>query len=975
MKKQTIISLAVCALSFGAIAAAVSAKETVRADAYDTRDIYVAFGADSAWKSWNAGASDTKVYSWGGSVALTAFPGDAVTEVIISEVHYFKVTIPTDRTNMIVSVWGGEVNQNKTANLDIPTDGKNLFTVTSDNGDGNLQNGNWSVLDTTGETIPTSDFSSWNLTGSVNEWNLNDDNYKFAYDTTNKVWTLTKTLAANTEFKVVADHSWSYEVAHLFASKLNDTAKLETLTGGNVKVKADGDYTFTIKDTLNKDNYSSASVSDVTVSFTPQEVPAVDITSWNLAGTMNEWSTEDANFAFSHDTTNKVYTITTELSAGTKFKAAGNKGWSYSIGSLFVEKINDSSKLVLDGEDVKVVAAGTYTLTIADNLTDKTLSTATKDVVTVSYEESTPEPATKFTQTAAYFSSLSGDAAWSKVYAYAWDGEGTGKVENAAWPGVELSAIGTNELGQTVYSIGDLTDYSGLVLNNGLSGEDERKSADISASTFAEGDDSLYLTGESSPYAAGSYKYDSSKITPSEPTPEPVYTLQIGDAEPVNLSSKDGTAEGLKKEHYVEGLDLVGDTELVFKLNGTKIDRHIGTASSGTDISNVVFTYDTTDTELVVSIKVHNDAEGVGIYLKEWNDGGYSVWIGGYAETPVPEPVYTLQIGDAEPVNLSSKDGTAEGLKKEHYVEGLDLVGDTELVFKLNGTKIDRHIGTASSGTDISNVVFTYDTTDTELVVSIKVHNDAEGVGIYLKEWNDGGYSVWIGGYAETPVPEPVYAGKVGTTDIALSTATVDPEYDGEDCLKKFEGVITCDDNAQLSFTKDGVAITTNIGKVETANLSDDLKVVKGGTGLIVQVKIYANWVGIWVSQPADTDLAVVRNFVNTYITSQGAEDYTTIPEADRNAKCVSKYQAAKAAYDALSEAQQDLFDTADEFTNPRAILAEWKAVVDAQSGVKAIARMSNPNMRTIAVVGSILAVGAIAAIGMIIFAKKRKAE
>ncbi|MBE6126910.1 MAG: starch-binding protein [Erysipelotrichaceae bacterium] len=858
MKKQTIISLAVCALSFGAIAAAVSAKETVRADAYDTRDIYVAFGADSAWKSWNAGASDTKVYSWGGSVALTAFPGDAVTEVIISEVHYFKVTIPTDRTNMIVSVWGGEVNQNKTANLDIPTDGKNLFTVTSDNGDGNLQNGNWSVLDTTGETIPTSDFSSWNLTGSVNEWNLNDDNYKFAYDTTNKVWTLTKTLAANTEFKVVADHSWSYEVAHLFASKLNDTAKLETLTGGNVKVKADGDYTFTIKDTLNKDNYSSASVSDVTVSFTPQEVPAVDITSWNLAGTMNEWSTEDANFAFSHDTTNKVYTITTELSAGTKFKAAGNKGWSYSIGSLFVEKINDSSKLVLDGEDVKVVAAGTYTLTIADNLTDKTLSTATKDVVTVSYEESTPEPATKFTQTAAYFSSLSGDAAWSKVYAYAWDGEGTGKVENAAWPGVELSAIGTNELGQTVYSIGDLTDYSGLVLNNGLSGEDERKSADISASTFAEGDDSLYLTGESSPYAAGSYKYDSSKITPSEPT---------------------------------------------------------------------------------------------------------------------PEPVYTLQIGDAEPVNLSSKDGTAEGLKKEHYVEGLDLVGDTELVFKLNGTKIDRHIGTASSGTDISNVVFTYDTTDTELVVSIKVHNDAEGVGIYLKEWNDGGYSVWIGGYAETPVPEPVYAGKVGTTDIALSTATVDPEYDGEDCLKKFEGVITCDDNAQLSFTKDGVAITTNIGKVETANLSDDLKVVKGGTGLIVQVKIYANWVGIWVSQPADTDLAVVRNFVNTYITSQGAEDYTTIPEADRNAKCVSKYQAAKAAYDALSEAQQDLFDTADEFTNPRAILAEWKAVVDAQSGVKAIARMSNPNMRTIAVVGSILAVGAIAAIGMIIFAKKRKAE
>ena len=129
MKKTLIGGLALSVLALGAVAGAVSARhaEEVKADTLEY--VYVKFGEDSAWKKWNAGSANTKIHFFGGYE--TTWPGNDVSEVTIDDVLYFKAEVPTGATQMLVNVWGGGTDQNKTEDLTIPTDGKNLFTVTS----------------------------------------------------------------------------------------------------------------------------------------------------------------------------------------------------------------------------------------------------------------------------------------------------------------------------------------------------------------------------------------------------------------------------------------------------------------------------------------------------------------------------------------------------------------------------------------------------------------------------------------------------------------------------------------------------------------------------------------------------------------------------------------------------------------------------------------------------------------------------
>lgn len=70
---------------------------------------------------------------------------------------------------------------------------------------------------------------------------------------------------------------------------------------------------------------------------------------------------------------------------------------------------------------------------------------------------------------------------------------------------------------------------------------------------------------------------------------------------------------------------------------------------------------------------------------------------------------------------------------------------------------------------------------------------------------------------------------------------------------------------------------------------------------------------------------AAVDEFVAAYITKPGAEDYTTIKEADRAASCKSKLQAAEGAYKRLTAAQKELFNNDAVYASARAILEQWR--------------------------------------------------
>ena len=62
---------------------------------------------------------------------------------------------------------------------------------------------------------------------------------------------------------------------------------------------------------------------------------------------------------------------------------------------------------------------------------------------------------------------FSNNKGWSKVYLYAWDGEGEAKVENAAWPGVELTEKSTNGYGEEQYTATFDKKFTKIIFNDG----------------------------------------------------------------------------------------------------------------------------------------------------------------------------------------------------------------------------------------------------------------------------------------------------------------------------------------------------------------------------------------------------------------------------------------------------------------------------------------------------------------------------
>ena len=169
-----------------------------------------------------------------------------------------------------------------------------------------------------------------------------------------------------------------------------------------------------------------------------------------------------------------------------------------------------------------------------------------------------------------------------------------------------------------------------------------------------------------------------------------------------------------------------------------------------------------------------------------------------------------------------------------------------------------------------------------------------------------------------------------------------------------------------ISITEDGVTIAGSNGYTLSFNTKGDRFRYYSGTNTI---KLYK------LKESESTDEAVVDNFVATYITTPGAEDYTTIAEADRQTSCVNKYTAAKAALEALTEEQQALFNSDAKYADAREIYNIWKAAYDAQNGGSGAGMLifdSKETQNTVLI--STLGAAALVAAAGFIFLKKKKA-
>ncbi len=93
---------------------------------------------------------------------------------------------------------------------------------------------------------------------------------------------------------------------------------------------------------------------------------------------------------------------------------------------------------------------------------------------------------------------FSNNRSWSDVYAYVW----TGSSNAASWPGTKMTKVGTNSMGQDIYSIKvDCSKYQNIIFSN----NSNQQTVDI---TLTPKDNTgYYLKGDSTPYEVDTYDY------------------------------------------------------------------------------------------------------------------------------------------------------------------------------------------------------------------------------------------------------------------------------------------------------------------------------------------------------------------------------------------------------------------------------------------------------------------------------------
>lgn len=212
-------------------------------------------------------------------------------------------------------------------NWDGPNYGGSIGTLDASGGDYSLPAGYYKINADAGKMTFTAVATSWGVIGSASPkgW---DDETALTFDPASQTWQGGMHLTA-AEIKFRANHSWDYNYG--------SSAKNATLNAGgdNIPVAVEADYAITL-DLSHPNAYTYAA------------------NRWGLIGsaTPGGWS-DDTNMTW--DATNKVFTVTLNLTAGDiKFRA--NDGWDVNYGGPL-------DALVGGGDNIPVAASGNYTVT------------------------------------------------------------------------------------------------------------------------------------------------------------------------------------------------------------------------------------------------------------------------------------------------------------------------------------------------------------------------------------------------------------------------------------------------------------------------------------------------------------------------------------------------------------------------------------------------------------------------------------
>ena len=463
----------------------------LQANAADGTTLYLVPNAN--WKNDNARFAiyswDTAGNTWSG---MSDADGDGVYEGTVPAGHdnvIFCRMSPTATANNWTNKW------NQTADLTVPTDGSNCYTVKEGTWDSG--GGTWSTYSPAGEE-PTPDpepepepepapagtyyvagvaalcGSEWNEKDPANQmiWNAGSGLFEMIYQ---------NVPVGTYQFKIT-DGTW-----------INTWGK----DGQNYTFEVTAVCDVTI--TFNPNSKSVRAEGDHVAAVTSLEIASITAVGAGKGNFLNGKSW-DAAAAVNHMTASgSIYTITYQnVAAGTyEVKFAANDSWNDNWGSNGSAYTSGSAEAVYNGQNIKFTVREASDITLKLDLTGFKYATKTGakfaiDMVPVSTEPepTDPEPSEPDEPVTGYAVKLNfmKPDSWSSVNVYLWQTSGAvpGYEGYNTWPGKAISdsdADGWYDL--TVYTEGAFS----FIFNNGSS-----QTADLSSGAVT-GDMELWIVG------------------------------------------------------------------------------------------------------------------------------------------------------------------------------------------------------------------------------------------------------------------------------------------------------------------------------------------------------------------------------------------------------------------------------------------------------------------------------------------------
>ena len=312
----------------------------------------------------------------------------------------------------------------------------------------------------------------------------------------------------------------------------------------------------------------------------------------------------------------------------------------------------------------------------------------------------------------------------------------------------------------------------------------------------------------------------------AEPEPDPVYTVVNRTFDPVTfVLDEDEKPEGVKHQYSAEIQYACRGGELKFYADGVQITEHIGVDAGDEEHVNNVYG-NTTDGFRIRH--THNYSGYTKVYLKTYEDGGYSIWGDGY---DVDSFSVTVKTDTTIAYNLV-KDETFD--PNETYIEQFKTTKAVPMK-AMSGEDWPTSNGIMCDGIAPSvapESVAGNNAMEAFQATAWKVHNDCEEV-IYLKiKRTDLSIMMYIGGYVEAHV-------------LTIGGKTVNLSDNGDGQYVAHNVALSAGDTV-TSYTIEGAPQDVTSKVVANNNLNGDKKVIANIESADIYYNVEAKT--LWIS-------------------------------------------------------------------------------------------------------------------------------